>query len=105
LRYPSFITGVECYICCYKDIDVEAVYIEQAGRAEVKEPIAKALSETTADGVPAMSKNCPNTWMKRSKHKQKVKQHKKGLCIFLKGQRTARNWKQTSIEKGLHWTF
>ena len=57
--------------------------------AKVKEPTAKGLSKTTADGVPTKSKNCPNTWTKRSKQKQKVKQQKEGLCIFLKGQRTA----------------
>jgi hypothetical protein len=75
--------------------------------AEVKEPIAKGLLKTTADGVPRTPKSCPNTrtWTKRSKQKQKVKQQKEGLCIFLKGQRTARNWKQTSRGEGLHWTF
>jgi len=73
--------------------------------AEVKEPVAKGLTKTTADGVPRTSKNCPNTWTKRSKQKQKVKQQKEGLCIFLKGQRTARNWKQTSTGEGLHWTY
>lgn len=73
--------------------------------AEVKEPIAKVLSKATADGVPMTAKNYPNTWTKRSKQKQKVNQQKEGLCIFLKGQRTARNWKQTSTGEGLHWTF
>jgi len=82
-------------LCMLRNIDA----------AEVKELIAKGLSKTTADGVPRTSKNCPNTWMKRSKQKQKVKQQKEGLCIFLKGQRTAQNWKQTSIGEGLHWTF
>jgi hypothetical protein len=93
------------YICCYEDLDVKLYILRNIDAAEVKEPIAKGLSKTTADGVPKMSKNCPNTWMKRSKQKQKVKQHKEGLCIFLKGQRTARNWKQTSTGEGLHWTF
>jgi hypothetical protein len=73
--------------------------------AEVKEPSAKGLSKATADGMPRTSKNCPNTLTKRSKQKQKVKQQKEGLCIFLKGQRTAQNWKQTSTREGLHWTF
>jgi hypothetical protein len=51
-----------------------------------------------------MPKNYPNTWTKRSKQKHEVKQHQEGLCIFSKGQRTVRNYKQTSIGEGLHWT-
>jgi hypothetical protein len=53
--------------------------------AEVKEPIAKSLSKTTADGVRRTSKNCPNTWTKRSKQKQKVKAAERRVVYLFEG--------------------
>jgi hypothetical protein len=48
--------------------------------AEVKELIVQGRQQQM--DCLGMSKYCPNTWMKRSKQKQKVEQHKEGLVIF-----------------------
>ena len=70
------------YMYSYKTLTLKLSMLRNIDAAEVKEPIAKGLSKTTADGVRRTSKNCPNTWTKRSKQKQKVKAAE-GRVVYL----------------------